>query len=124
MNLKDFNFSRIETISENHYLGVMTIGDYASLIKGVECDNDFVINLAELKAKEYNDDTETNSVFITPINLFLTENGLVLFDNFSTIMILNLEERFMTNKLVVIVYVVNSEKDAKKIHMQLLNEKR
>ena len=124
MKLEDFNFSRLEEISENHYLGVTTFGDYVLLMKDkVECDNNHIIDLAESKAKYHNNDKENNNVFIPPVNLFLTEVGLILFDNFATLMILNLEERFMNNELIVIIYTVSLEK-ARKLHMQLRNEKR
>ena len=124
MKLEDFNFSRLEEISENHYLGVTTFGDYVLLMKDkVECDNNHIIDLAESKAKYHNNDKENNNVFIPPVNLFLTEVGLILFDNFATLMILNLEERFMNNELIVVIYTVSLEK-ARKLHMQLRNEKR
>ena len=124
MKLEDFNFSRLEEISENHYLGVTTFGDYVLLMKDkVECDNNHIIDLAESKAKYHNNDKENNNVFIPPVNLFLTEVGLILFDNFATLMILNLEERFMNNELIVIIYTVSLEK-ARKLHMQLRDEKR
>jgi len=124
MKLEDFNFSRLEEISENHYLGVTTFRDYVLLMKDkVECDNNHIIDLAESKAKYHNNDKENNNVFIPPVNLFLTEVGLILFDNFATLMILNLEERFMNNELIVIIYTVSLEK-ARKLHMQLRNEKR
>ena len=124
MKLEDFNFSRLEEISENHYLGVTTFGDYVLLMKDkVECDNNHIIDLAESKAKYHNNDKENNNVFIPPVNLFLTEVGLILFDNFATLMILNLEERFMNNELIVVIYTVSLEK-ARKLHMQLRDEKR
>jgi len=124
MKLEDFNFSRLEEISENHYLGVATFRDYVLLMKDkVECDNNHIIDLAESKAKYHNNDKENNNVFIPPVNLFLTEVGLILFDNFATLMILNLEERFMNNELIVIIYTVSLEK-ARKLHMQLRDEKR
>ena len=124
MKLEDFNFSRLEEISENHYLGVTTFRDYVLLMKDkVECDNNHIIDLAESKAKYHNNDKENNNVFIPPVNLFLTEVGLILFDNFATLMILNLEERFMNNELIVVIYTVSLEK-ARKLHMQLRNEKR
>ena len=124
MKLEDFNFSRLEEISENHYLGVTTFRDYVLLMKDkVECDNNHIIDLAESKAKYHNNDKENNNVFIPPVNLFLTEVGLILFDNFATLMILNLEERFMNNELIVVIYTVSLEK-ARKLHMQLRDEKR
>jgi len=82
------------------------------------CSSETIINLAELNAIEYNDDTDNNYVFVPPVNLFVTEIGLMMFDSLNTLMIFDLEERFLDNKIGVGIYNVSLDK-AREIALQL-----
>lgn len=64
------------------------------------------MNLAELEAMNYND-TKANAVFIQPINLFITEQGVTLIDTFNTLVIMNLDEKFLDSKLGVSIHNVS-----------------
>jgi len=110
--MSDFDLSGFEMIKENVYVGIMTFGDYISYAKEnlTNESEGTIIDIAELEAIKYNNDIENNEVFVDHVHLFITEDGPLIFDTFSTLMMLNLEKRFMNNKLGVSVYTVSVEK--------------
>lgn len=117
LDLKNLDF---EKISDNHYFGTMTFRDYLlSAKENVIKESDrTIVYKAELEATKYNNDTEISEIFISPVSVFITEDGILIFDVFTTRMIFDLEERFMDNKLGVNVYTV-SLAEARKIIMQI-----
>lgn len=117
MKLADFNLTNIEEISDSHYFKIMTFGEYIELVKDhINCENKIIIN-AELEATYLNSNMENSSYCVKPLNVFITENEFIVYNNFQTLVILNLDERFMNNKVFVNIYAYNLE-DTRKMIIQ------
>lgn len=123
MKLQDLDLSNFAKIRDDVYFGVMTFRDYASFIKDkVKCTDKTIVNNAELNAVIYNKKDNDEIIGYT-VNLFVTENEIIVFDNFTTLTILNLEDRFMDNKLCIRVYTGSLE-NARKMFMQYRSQER
>lgn len=108
MKKQNLDLTNYEKISDNHYFGTMTFKDYISFAKGKvikEKDNTIVHN-AKLEAIKYNNDINNSEISISPTDVFISEDGIQIFDVFTIRMIFDLEERFMNNKLGINVYTV------------------
>lgn len=121
--MKNFDLTNFEKVKDNVYIGVMTFKDYLSFVKEniVYESHQTILDNAELKAMEYNNNDEINEIMVPTVNIFYIEedNSFMIFDTFATVMISNLVERFMNNRLVITFYNVNTLKDAGKINQQL-----
>ena len=112
--------SDFRKVKDNMHIGTMTFRDYLSFAKEKVIFNPDkkIVQNAELKAMEYNQNTASNEIIPAPsVNLFMIEsdNYLVIFDVFTTAMIFNLEERFMDNEVVITFYEVFSLEQARRI---------
>jgi len=114
------DLSKFDKIKDNHYFGVMKFRDYISLVKDkINCTDENIINWAELKAIEYNKKKDIDD--IPPgiiVSVFISEDNIEILDNANTLMILNLDERFLDNKLCIRVFTGSLE-EARMIVMAL-----
>jgi len=111
--------SNFKKVKDDVHIGSMTFREYISFAKEKVIYNPdkSIVQNAELKAIEYNRNAESNEIIPTPsVNLFMIEldNTLAIFDVFTTVMILSLEERFMDNELVIIFHKVFSFEQARR----------
>ena len=116
------DLSKFDKIKDNHYFGVMTFRKYISLVKDkFNCADENIINWAELKAIEYNKKKDIKDINDIPgiiVSVFISENNIEILDNANTLMILNLNERFLDNKLCIRVFTGSLE-EARMIVMAL-----
>jgi len=113
------DLNKFDKIKDNHYFGVMTFRDYISLVKSkFNCTDENIINWAELKAIKHNRDKDINDIPGIIISVFISDNDIEILDNAITLMLFNLEERFLDNKLCIRVFTGSLE-EAKMLFIAL-----
>jgi len=116
------NLSKFDKIKDNHYFGVMTFREYISLVKDkIDCTDESIIEWAELKAIKYNKKKDIDYIDDIPgiiVSVFISEDNIEILDKANTLMILNLDERFLDNKLCIRVFTGSLE-EARMIVMAL-----
>jgi len=113
------DLSKFDKIKDNHYFGVITFRDYISLVKDkINCTDESIIEWAELKVIEYNKKKDIDDIPGIIVSVFVSEDNIEILDNAITLMILNLDERFLDNKLCIRVFTGSLE-EARMIVMAL-----